>query len=488
MCNAIRSFLVACVLGALACVASVACVACVGRTPDAPPAIGDDDDDDDDDFGCAAFGECPVETLAINPTVHNFGSVGIGDTSQPFVFTVTHDGPVPSQSGPVTASTTGDFVVVANECTDSIGGGESCAVSVVFSPASEGARSGTVTVTATLFQSAASAALSGTGAHVDGATIDPSTADFGDVAVGDTSAPQTLTLRNGGDGSIDDLVITLGGADGSQFIIADDTCSDATVAGGASCQVDVVFAPNSTGNKVATLTISGPDIGSVAAALSGAGLSDGGPLLTMSPTSRNFGTLNVGDSGASLSFTVSNAGDVESTALASVVSGGDATDFVITSSTCEGIALAPAASCVVEVAFAPTGAAGPRAAQLEVQSLAASLLGTAVDGDPSTLNPTAHDFGLVFLPDSSEPFTFSFTNVGGSTLPPQSVTIGGADASMFSFVNGCADVSLPPDETCTIDVQFTPSTLGDRSAALSVIDPLTGFQTVAALSGTGVIN
>ena len=70
--------------------------------------------------------------------------------------------------------------------------------------------------------------------------------------------------------------------------------------------------------------------------------------LSISPTSFNFGTVAPGDSG-NQTFTVSNSGGSASGALTSSVGGTNPTNFVISSDTCNGIALTAGSSCTLDV-------------------------------------------------------------------------------------------------------------------------------------------
>jgi CSLREA domain-containing protein len=90
------------------------------------------------------------------------------------------------------------------------------------------------------------------------ATVTPDTAalSFGTHAVGATSAPQTLTLSNGGDLPASGLVLALGGAHPGDFGLSGSTCA-ATLGAQSSCTVAFRFAPLAAGARAATVT--GPD-------------------------------------------------------------------------------------------------------------------------------------------------------------------------------------------------------------------------------------
>jgi hypothetical protein len=70
------------------------------------------------------------------------------------------------------------------------------------------------------------------------------------------TAPRSVTLTNGGSSAIDVTALTLGGQNPSQFALADGQPATFTIdPNGGTATVSDVFAPTSTGNKFATLTL-----------------------------------------------------------------------------------------------------------------------------------------------------------------------------------------------------------------------------------------
>jgi len=92
-------------------------------------------------------------------------------------------------------------------------------------------------------------------------SVSPVSFDFGNVNVGITSAPQTLTVSHTG---LADLVIgtlSITGTDAPEFSIQNDNCSGQTIAPSGTCTVDVAFSPTSLGLKSANLSVPSNDPG-----------------------------------------------------------------------------------------------------------------------------------------------------------------------------------------------------------------------------------
>ena len=103
------------------------------------------------------------------------------------------------------------------------------------------------------------------------------------------------------------------------------------------------------------------------------------PKLAVTPGVRDFGRVGTGGSSAAQSFAVTNVGDTPTGDLALVLAG-DA--FKVAADGCSSNALAPGASCTVQVAFVPD-AAGPAIGTVRVAaspggSVEASLTGVGL--------------------------------------------------------------------------------------------------------------
>jgi hypothetical protein len=189
-------------------------------------------------------------TDALSASSLTFAAQAIGTTSAVQQVTVTNSGD--SALTNIKVQVTGDFAVT-NLCGTSLPGHSTCALQVVYSPKAVGAEVGQMTVQDAL--GAQVVALNGTGVPPTPgggvpATLSPLTIDFGTQGVNSTSSPQVLTLINTGTNALSGITV----AASQSFAIASNACT-VTVAPGASCTVDVTFAPQATGTQQGTVQV-----------------------------------------------------------------------------------------------------------------------------------------------------------------------------------------------------------------------------------------
>ncbi len=95
--------------------------------------------------------------------------------------------------------------------------------------------------------------------------------DIGNIMVGMTSAPSTITITNNGGSTSGPITVGIGGPSASEFQLAGTSCTSAGLAAAATCTADVRFAPTSTGPKAATLNLTADPGGPLAVTLTGIG-------------------------------------------------------------------------------------------------------------------------------------------------------------------------------------------------------------------------
>ena len=144
----------------------------------------------------------------------------------------------------------GDFTVV-NSCGNSLGGHSTCSLLVAYVPKSVGPETGVLTVTDQYRSQTVT--LSGTGVAPPGVSLSPySTIAFAPTGVGLIAAPQMVTLTNNGGLplAIQNVAVT-----GDFAIIAGSNTCGTSLAVGAQCTMQIVFAPNAVAARTGTFTV-----------------------------------------------------------------------------------------------------------------------------------------------------------------------------------------------------------------------------------------
>jgi bacillolysin len=101
-----------------------------------------------------------------------------------------------------------------------------------------------------------------------------------------------------------------------------------------------------------------------------------------------------------------------------------------------------------------------------------------------TLNPTSLSFGSQQIGMTSAPQTVTLTNSGTTALSISGIALAGTNSGDFAKTTTCGS-SLAAAASCAINVTFTPTATGSRSATLQVTDNAAGSPHGVPLSGTG---
>jgi Protein of unknown function (DUF1565)/Abnormal spindle-like microcephaly-assoc'd, ASPM-SPD-2-Hydin/HYDIN/CFA65/VesB-like, Ig-like domain/Cep192 domain 4 len=418
--------------------------------------------------------------LIVQPSAQNFGTVGLGMSSNPYTFLVTNAGD--TDTGMLLAQLQGtyahDFSIdpTASTCGAPLAQGASCTFAVVFSPSALGSRAATLQVFSTP-GGTAEAQLSGEGGDAQ-LTIVPGSYDFG-INIG---ALITFTITN--NGAVDTGIPQVGvqGGDAGDFSIESNSCTVPLGPGGA-CNVEVKFLPTSAGTKSSSLEVSASPGGTVVAPLTG---SNPGPAaLLMAPTSHDFGMVLVGGT-ATTTFTISNEGGQSTGNLNQAITVG-ATEFTTGATDCPA-ALAPGASCTTVVTFLPTKT-GPTAGTFEVSAtpggmVSAQLSGAGTTGAALTVSPDSHDFGTVIVGDTTGEVDFTVMNGGGAATGTLSVSVGKPTQYAVTQDN-CSNTTLAAGGSCTVRVAFSPTSAGDHATVLTA-SATPGGSASASLLGVGI--
>jgi phosphodiesterase/alkaline phosphatase D-like protein len=101
-----------------------------------------------------------------------------------------------------------------------------------------------------------------------------------------------------------------------------------------------------------------------------------------------------------------------------------------------------------------------------------------------SLNPTSLTFASQNNGTTSAPMPVTVTNAGNVALSISGVSISGLQAAEFAQANTCGS-SIAPGANCSINVTFTPSSGGSRTATLVITSNAPGSPHSVGLSGTG---
>ena len=193
------------------------------------------------------------------------------------------------------------------------------------------------------------------------------------------------------------------------------------------------------------------------------------PVIVSQPC-LNFGTIQIGKTGMAQTVTLTNNGTSNLTINGFARTGTNGSEFTQTNN-CKRT-LAPGASCTITMNFVPTGT-GPRFGSLLIQDSAITpqtIYFIGYGSSAISLSPTNLNFGTVTVGNTSSPMTATFKN-SSTVSVTVSVGLGGIDAKDFAQSNNCPN-SVAPGGSCTMNVTFTPVTIGNRNAQLTVTNSL----------------
>jgi alpha-tubulin suppressor-like RCC1 family protein len=198
------------------------------------------------------------------------------------------------------------------------------------------------------------------------------------------------------------------------------------------------------------------------------------------PMSLTFASQRAGQTSPSQAVTITNRGSGPLTFCGVATSG----EFSQTNGCpTPPASLPPSATCTAQVSFEPSSS-GVKSGSLIVTGpdgtgRTVTLTGTAT-APIATFTPVSLDFGSQAV-GSTTGLHVTLTNNGDDTLVINRI----ATTGDYSQTNNCPS-SLPPNpnQSCVINVTFTPVGVGQRNGALSVIDDVQ-TEFAMALTGTG---
>jgi hypothetical protein len=230
----------------------------------APTAIGTESatmtvTDSPDTLGPYTVSFTAAETIpeSISATTLAFAKVA-QSASKTLNVTVTNNatgGPITLTGTSVGGANASDFAVTGGTCGASLAASSNCTYSVTFTPSTETAESGTLSIgVAEDPGSPRTVSLTGTGATPLSAL--PASIAFGTIAGGSSSANKTVTVTNNGSTTLTISKNISGTNSGDFSVVTGGTCGSTLAGGSAHCTYLVKFTPHVVGSESATLGVS----------------------------------------------------------------------------------------------------------------------------------------------------------------------------------------------------------------------------------------
>ncbi|MFZ1086684.1 MAG: Ig-like domain-containing protein [Terracidiphilus sp.] len=366
-----------------------------------------------------------------------------------------------------------------------LGAGASCAIAITFDPIpSSTLPTSTLTITTNASNSPQRVTLSGTAQGQ--VTLSAAALNFGNQAVGETSAVVPVTLTNNQSSAL--KISSIAMMPGSEYSIAPSTtCPNfGTMAAGASCTIGLTFTPTALGAQPAgTLQIvsNGPS-SPQSVTMVGTGVAQ----VALSPASLSFAAQFIGSTSGIQSVTVTNQQIVPLLITSANVSGANASDFGIGGNCPIAPAtLLPGLSCQLTVNFTPS-VAGTRTATLNLADNAPSspqtVTLTGISNAPVTVLPGLITNFHAPVGSTSAYQSITITNVQTATLHISGLQMSG---DFIQTASNCpiGGAGLAGGASCTVSVEFEPTIGGVRGGQLQVFDDVATSPQVVNLSGTG---
>jgi hypothetical protein len=462
----------------------------------------------------------PVAAVSIAGASQDFGNVTVGTTSASRTTTLSSTGSDPYRitrldssstcsGGPICASGSFSCATTCATLTD-YAPGASCTITTQFSPGAVGISNTNIYVCDNTRTSPQLISLTGQGiAPAPAATLSVTSLDFGGVAVGSTSASQSVTVTSSGAAPYRISALSPTSACSVGPICTGDfsctsTCALATdYAPGQTCVITAAYKP----------TVLGPASGSVFVcdntaatpkqiALSGTGLASPpppAPAVTVSPASIDFGTVVLGSTGGPASAKLTSSGtaayritgfDTSSACAAPAAAPLCASPFSCTT-TCKPatdyLPGDPSGNCDVRATFTPKTIGSASTSIFVCDNTAKgsqviTLLGNGAASpppppppppavNPLEITPASFDFSGVPAGTRSAPASFAIINHDRAAVQISSLQVSG---SGFELQSTSCGSTLAAVSACYAVVVFAPSRAGNAG----------GFVDVTAIGST----
>jgi Abnormal spindle-like microcephaly-assoc'd, ASPM-SPD-2-Hydin len=296
------------------------------------------------------------------------------------------------------------------------------------------------------------------------------------------SATLTLNFNVNADVTLGTPKVLTGGAPNLDFTLASGSTCTGAFSAGATCTVNVTFAPLAGGTRNGSVEITdGSENVLTTTPISGYGA----PIIAaqFSKNPLDFDTIPFGST-STLPLTITNIGPASFTLTPSI----NGPSYTVTGNTC-GAGLPPNQSCTLDVEFSPASI-GTRHDLLTLRTNGLSnpivtLLGVA--GSPLEVSTTTMDFGTIPF-GTTEVLLLTITNNGVPGTAMIGTSINGPSHAVLTTAQNTCLAGIAMGQSCTLPVEFDPVSVGAHTDVLTVTPSSGGVPFAIVLLGTATPN
>lgn len=411
---------------------------------------------------------------------------------------------IPAAAVTITGANAAEFDLTADGCSGTtVPAGGACSINVTFSPSVLGTLAGTLNLNSNAPGAPHSIPL--TGKSLTPATGIASPAPLAiafsppSFLWGTSSDASPVVITNVGGAPLTIHHLAVVGQHPFDFAVSNDLCTAAVIPVGATCSFNAQFNPKGSGARSGIVNIYDATGNNTLATVALAGT--GTKPIVAPPAVPAFGGAAgvLFNTTVSQTITISNTGDGNLIVPAGglTVTGANAAEYVITATTCTAGPVAPGGNCTATIAFTPQQR-GVRTASLNVAAntafpgpgtTAIALTGTC---NAPILSYSSLTFGNQRVGTTSTKGV-NITNAGNTPLTIGPLGVRVTPAADFFVVAGSsnkctAGTVIQPGKSCSFNLTFAPTALGQRSGNVSTNsnDPAgVAGEKVGAATGNG---
>jgi hypothetical protein len=433
---------------------------------------------------CVSFAASASAQTTVSASEVSFPPGPVGTTSAAQGLTLTNTQAVPLNISSI-AVTNSSFAISGTTCPIApvaLAAGASCTVQMTFTPNEGGLIGGLLNIVDDAGNSPTSVLLFGFATSGGPTSISTLSLGFGNVAVGQTSAPQTFSFTNNTSASIGVSSVTAPAG----FAISNNGCPT-TLGPGASCNISVTMTPPGLyGFAGGVFITDSVDANPVELYVYGIGVVP----VTASPSAIFFGSIPA--STQTVQYVTVTNNQTQPVTFSSIAASGTGYSVVAGSTTCPAAPaqLAGGASCVIAVGATPPGTAtysGALSIGFNASNSPITVALSATGVPISLVSPASINFGDVAIGAASAVQTVTVQNTLSTTLTLGSLSLPAGSPFAVLPSSTCLGASLAPGASCTVNLTVTPSTTGGLYAALSINDNAPTSPQTVQLFANGII-